>query len=88
MKVEFFRLLDDHTWDTFIEALPPVADEIAKGSDMLAGYDNWESVPDDIFDEWVDQFIHEDLITQRQHRQARLIGVYSKLAEEEPHEAT
>jgi len=82
VKVEFFRLLDDHTWDTFIEALPPVTRQLG------GEFASWEEIPDDIFDEWVDQFIHEDLITQRQHQQARLIGVYSKLAEEEPHEAT
>ena len=78
MKVEFFRLLDDHTWDSFIEELPTIAEEIAKGSTMVVGYDDWESVPDDVFDQWVGQFIHEQLLTQCQHRRARLIGVLSK----------
>ena len=83
MKIEFFRLLDNGVWDTFIEELPAITDEIANGATTLAGYDDWESVPDEVFDEWINQVIHEDLLTQAQHRRARLIGVFRKPAEEE-----
>jgi hypothetical protein len=83
VKVEFFRLLDSHAWDTFVEELPPIAGEIAKGGTMLEGCADWESVPDDVFDEWVRQFIHEDLITQCQHRRALVIAVFRRPADNE-----
>ena len=47
-------------------------------SAMLEGFADWESVPDDVSDQWVGQFIHEQLLTQCQHRRARLIGVLCK----------
>jgi hypothetical protein len=84
MKVEFFRLLDNHTWDTFVVELPPLAEEQEKCGSQLDDSDTgevattWESVSDEAFDSWIYHFIHEDLITQAQHRTAILIDVFRK----------
>ena len=83
MKVEFFRLFANHTWDTVVAELPPIAEELAKGATMLEGYNCWDDVGDRDFDEWVEQFIHEGDLTWAWRSGACHIGVYRKDVQEE-----
>jgi len=75
-KVEFFRLLEDHTWDTFVETLPPVGE-------FTSDDPTWDDVCQDDFNRFMDQFIHEKLIGQCQHRKAVMMGVYNSDPEQE-----
>jgi len=85
MKVEFFRLLDDGTWDTFIEELPDF-DEERSNVDSDHWFTCWEDVEMADLDEYLRDYCNRVLAGQARNRKAVLIGVYYTNPEEEDHE--
>jgi len=83
MKVEFFRLLEDHTWDTFICDVPD-PEKFFPGE----GFESWQEVSDGGFEHSMQMFVNEELVTQAQHRKTVAMGVYSWPAEESTDEST